>query len=523
MRRGALLAVPLAVYAALEISAAHANADRINPDAVCYLRNALYWTEGRFTDAVSGYWSPLLSWCIAPLLASGMDALHAAYLVLGLWGAALVVASRVVLARIGGLPAWLGLIALVLIAECTVTWSATVFPDVILAACLMAYAGAALSPGLFEGRRAALAAGALGGLAYLAKVYGFPFFLLHWPLGVALLARYRSVAVKRALATGLIGLAAFAAVALPWCAALSWKLGTPTYGVAPRINHDVIGPNDYVRDALWQAVPGRVTVWEIPETRAYRDWSIFDGPASLRHQASYSWRTLKAIRGSLQRFDALSLGLAAVLLGPFVLAALGAAPREREPHAYALATVAAYALPFALVYFTYRYTAPWLKPLTILIALRLTWALAERVSRRLAIALVALVLLSFAAHVNVPFTPYTVEEADSTPFDGITVDAGPHRAMAAALSTAGLAGPIACTRYWAGMYVAYFLDAPFVGAPAGASAEACDAELRARGVATFLVDRTWRHAAAFASMPGWRLATTWTAPSGEVLDVYAAR
>jgi hypothetical protein len=182
-------------------------------------------------------------------------------------------------------------------------------------------------------------------------------------------------------------------------------------------------------------------------------------------------------------------------------------------------TLLVYSLPFALVYFTYRYTAPWLKPLTILFALTLTWRIAERLARPLAAALLAVVLLSFLLHANVPFQPYTVEEPGGTTFDNVTVDSVPHRGAAARLRAAGIGGPIASTGYWAGMYIGYFLDAPFVGSPAGATPSACEDELEARGVQTFVMDRTWRFAPAFSQNPEWRSAATIRTPSGEVWDV----
>jgi|RhiMethySRZTD1v2_1073278.scaffolds.fasta_scaffold73429_2 hypothetical protein len=519
MRRLHVLAVALAAYAAFEIPAGLANIDRINPDAVCYLRNALYWTQGRFLDALSGYWSPMLSWCVAPLIAMKVDSLHAAYVVLGAWGALLVVASWWLLGRLGDIPAWLQIVAMVLVAESVVTWSATAFPDVILAAMLMAYAAAALSPRLFEGRRAAILAGAFGGLAYLGKAYGFPFFLVHWPATVGLFAWRRGIPRDRAIATALTGAIAFGIFAVPWALALSIKFKTPTYGLSGGINHAIIGPNDFKRDELWDAVPGRVTVWEIPETRAYRAWSMFDDRASLRHQLSYSWRTLKEIRGTLQRFDALGIALVLVLLGPFAAGAISRPREEIDRAAWAAMTVIVYSVPFSLVYFTYRYTAPWLKPLTILFALTLTWRLAEKLSRPLAAALLAVVIGSFVANANVPFTPYTVEEPGGTSFDNVTVDSAPHRGAAARLRAAGIGGPIASTGYWAGMYLGYFLDAPFVGSPAGATARACEEELEARGVQTFMMDRTWRFADAFSRNRAWHSAATIRTLSGEVWDV----
>lgn len=527
--KAAVLVVPLAVYAALSIRAFSMVRDTINPDAVAYLRNALYWSQGRFEYAVSSYWSPLLSWSVVPLSAIGLDRLHAAYVSLALWGGLLVVFSRSLLDRFGGISNGLAAVVLALVAESAVTWSATAFPDVILAACLMGSAASALRAELFRKRSPAIVAGALGGLGYLAKAYGLPFFLLHWFATVALLAWLREVPVKQAVKTWLLGLSAFALLALPWVAALSWKYETVTYGSAGRINHAIVGANDFERNELWHAVPGRITVWETPEALQYRFWSPLESADALRHQIDYSWRTLKKIRDSLTDFDYMGLGLAAVLFGPFVVLALRLGARDLEPHAWTATTIVLYSAPFAAVYFTYRYTAPWLKPLAILVAVRLASILAERIreadwpSRRVRAAMIpalpAVVLVSFAVHMNIPFKSYTVREPDGTKFDNVTVDSRAHRAAAEALRAAGVEGPFASTRYWAGMYLGYFLDLPFVGTPAGTTAAACDEDLRIHRVRTFVVDRTWRHAAAFAAIPGWTLVTTIRTPSGESLDV----
>jgi hypothetical protein len=41
---------------------------RVGPDASAYLTIARKYNAGDFHNAVNGYWSPLLSWLIAPFL-----------------------------------------------------------------------------------------------------------------------------------------------------------------------------------------------------------------------------------------------------------------------------------------------------------------------------------------------------------------------------------------------------------------------------------------------------------------------
>src|SRR5574342_825911 len=56
----------------------------LNPDGVCYIRLASYYASGQFHLAVSGYWGPMLSWLIAPLLGAVENPLYAARMVMGL-------------------------------------------------------------------------------------------------------------------------------------------------------------------------------------------------------------------------------------------------------------------------------------------------------------------------------------------------------------------------------------------------------------------------------------------------------
>jgi len=517
-RHGSLLptAAGLAAYALAASWAAWTYRDWINPDAVSYLRNALYWSQGRFGDAVAGYWSPLFSLCLAPLVAMGFDPAHAGIAVMAVWGAALVVATGVLVIRLRLLPAGPALAASLLVAETTVRWGTTLFPDVILAACLMGSAVVLVDPAVLTSRRRAMLAGVLGGLSYLGKAYGFPFFLVFLPMTLACFHAPPWRAVVRAWGLAMAG---FAMVAIPWAAALSIKYETPTIGLVGRINHAIVGPWDPSRNELWKPVPGRITVWEIPETRRYGFWSPLDSVTAFRWQVRLVWTHAKQVRDALARFDWLSLGLVLAVVGPF-LAHLGDDRLWRRFVLWIAGTFAVFGAGFVFVYFDYRYVAPFLKPLAIMA----TFACADRLASRgvVRVIFVSAVILSFAAHANVPFTPYLVEEPHGTAFDNITVDSKPHRVLAHRLAEAGVSGPLASNFYWGGMFTSYFMDAAFVGSPAGNDADAVNAELRSVGARAFLVDPAWPLAPAFERDPAWSLAME-TESAGQRIEVFVRR
>ena len=532
------LLVALGVYGVLTVAASRTHLDRINPDAVSYLRHALYLTEGRLYDSISGYWSPVLSWCTAPLMAAGMEGLHAARVVLAMWGVVLIVAAYAVIRRWTSLPAGLAMVALVLVAETTVRWATTVFPDIIMAACLMGYCAVLLRADFAERRSLQVLCGVWAGVAFLGKAYALPFFVVHFPVSLALLYRLPprvsepgrgTTSVPRLSRVWMMGMVGFLTVSLPWIVALSVKYRQPTFGLVGPINHAIIGPDFSPTHGLWSPVAGRVTQWEIPESRDYEFWSPLDSAAHFKHQVDYSWQTVKRIRTSLARFDYLSLSLALLAIAPFLMYALGRS-RELVKSAWVVGTIAVFCSGYPFVYFTYRYTYPFLKPLFVVASFQFAFVLGQRIRETgplslparelLRWALLLLLTLSFSAQINLPFEPYTVMESGGTRFNDVTVDSRPHRELAARLGGASGRGPIASTLYWAGIYVGYYADRPFLGSPDCRTVEACNVELRGRDVGTFLVDRRWELADEFRYRSGWTLEMTVEPVPGEVVDVY---
>ena len=84
-------------------------------------------------------------------------------------------------------------------------------------------------------------------------------------------------------------------------------------------------------------------------------------------------------------------------------------------------------------------------------------------------------------------------------------------------------GPIASSLYWGGMFTAFFMDRPFVGAPAGATLADCKAEMAATGVGTFLVHPGWKFAAELARDPDWVRVRTLHPLPDQAIDVYVPR
>jgi hypothetical protein len=523
------LVAALVLYAVVAGLAGFAQQDQIYPDGVAYIRNAVHLSEGKWLDSVSGYWSPLLSWCMAPLVALGVDGLHAARIALGLWGALLIVAASVFLHRCTTLaPAW-NWIVLLLVGLASAQWAVSLIsPDVPLGALAIGYFSLTATPEILTSRRSQILAGVLGGLAYLAKSYAFPFFVAHYFLSVILhfvLRRHETTALQaiKALALGFV---AFAIVAAPWIAVLSDKYGSMTFSTAAAYNHYQTGPTDgddkfEVIRRIQRVPPGRITVWETPEILDFKPWSPLSSRAAMVHQAKYIARNCQKIVAAVGRFDLFGLVPGLLLVMPAVrLAAQRRGGRNAYPVAWSWMTVVVYASGYLPMPFEPRYIEPALWPLCCILVCGVLGDLGSllRTSQRpwagaaLAAALGGLCVLSFAASAG---------GRVAMRLSG--VHPSPYRVCGNKLSASGYSGPVAaCDGFWSeGVYVAYHAGMPLLGEIKASSPADVEQALKASGAQAFVVGSKWGPCDAFARQTRWRLLCT-SSLGKDTMSVYVA-
>ena len=518
------LIVPMLVYAALVSWNAYKMRDQINPDAVCYIRNALYIAEGRFADSVSGYWSPLISWCMAPLLYFGMDGLHAARIVLAIWGGVFMAASHALVRCFTKCNAWMQMAAMLLIAIPTVRAAIYVItPDLMLFALLMLYSAVTVSPKLFERKRLQVLAGLLAGLAYLAKSYALPFFLAHYTFVIALhwWNRREQTTIRRAVLPWAAGLLGFAIVSGPWIGVLSCKYEKPTFSTAARNNRSMVGPRknpDSRQFGMCDIEPGRIYICETHQV-SYKDadWSPFESWAYAKLQimlaVSHSGKMIAAIRN----FDMLGISFLALIFLPLVLCG----PGTRRPwfkSVWMLATVLIYCSGFTMVYYESRYIEGFLRPLCciyclgVLVSVFVDYATKVRVPRWSVLLVALLVIASFARNVQVRDVAYLNA---CTSEDGTLV-----RKLAHELRAAGLRGPFATDELHRtfGAYLALHMNEPYHGSPieadiwenqscspAAMSVLEIEAALQDHGVQSFLIHSDWPLRREFHERTWWKI------------------
>ena len=330
------------------------NFDNIFYDTVAYLRIARYYAEGRLDLAINGYWGPLLSWLMAPLLAITHDHLLTTRLVMGASGLAFFCAG-IRLLRSLDLPPGGPTLAAALLVPFSVCWSvARATPDLLMASLVLVGLAETLARHPNGAGRRPLLAGLAYGAAYLAKSVALPttlglvgaLALVRWLTGAA-----PGRAIARSAAWCVCGIAVMVA---PWVLVLSLHYGAPTISTSAAIAHAVVGPGNPDRfhplhHVFQTPEPGRITTWEDPGGMRYSYWSPFGSTDALRYQVALAAQNAIDVATRVGGFDWLRLGLVSALAGFLLLARPGRALRDQRWR-FAAPVIAVAAAPYVASY-----------------------------------------------------------------------------------------------------------------------------------------------------------------------------
>ncbi|CAN5577318.1 hypothetical protein BH09ACT4_BH09ACT4_01600 [soil metagenome] len=223
-----------------------------NIDGISYISIARHYANGLTDYAINGYWSPAISWLIAPLIVAGLDPLFAFNLVNATVGTATIVLGVLFARRLGQHRFVPALFAFVGTASIALGESTVITPDLLVVAWTIGFAwylaetDHALRPGTIKSRILwGIGLGALGAVGYFIKLFLVPFFfaalvlwaLLRWVTSFSTdrdLSRRRRL--RRYILAPLAAIIAFAIVAAPWVGAISAKYGEFTLGSSFAVN-----------------------------------------------------------------------------------------------------------------------------------------------------------------------------------------------------------------------------------------------------------------------------------------------
>jgi hypothetical protein len=273
---------------------------QITPDGTAYIQIAQHYADGDYTSAINGFWGVLLSWLLIPFLALGIPGFLAAKLVNVMLGAfTLLGCTRIFTTfNFSNIVRW-GLLATCIPMILYFVYS-VVTPDLLLLCILVIYLGLTLNPNFGMKRRHGPLYGLTGGLMYLAKAYGFYFFLLHFPIvtGLHYLHARSGGTRKSILQTLALGMIAFFVISGAWISVISTQQGKFTISSAGEYNFKLQHP----KFANWRSMqhpvlhngfvtPPRnaLSIWDRPDRIEMEAWRLTSWP-DLAHKLYLSAR-----------------------------------------------------------------------------------------------------------------------------------------------------------------------------------------------------------------------------------------
>ncbi|MBI5665911.1 MAG: glycosyltransferase family 39 protein [Nitrospirae bacterium] len=289
----AILIVALMTYSVLIVTSYHY--ERLTGDATLYLSIAEKYLRGDFSNAVNGYWGPLLSWLLVPFLylgASHIFAVNALNLIFG-------VLTMIGIWRLSlrfEISENIRIIILLPLVPIFVFISLIEPMDFLLLCVLVYYLGIVFNKD-YPGRLInAVLCGVLGALAYFSKPYGFPFFIAHFSLFNA--GHYfRSTTKehrKNVLRNALAGFVIFSLLSGVWIALISNKYGHLTFSnmgrgvfasLGPESEHGTLEKGDPIFFEGFFEPPNETAfvIYEDPSYARKKTWSPLESRSSLLH------------------------------------------------------------------------------------------------------------------------------------------------------------------------------------------------------------------------------------------------
>jgi hypothetical protein len=356
-----VLLIVLAVYSLLIISSHHYT--RLTADTTIYLDLAKKYLQGDFTNAVNGYWGPMLTWLFIPFLYFGAGevfAINAVNLVVGL----LTILGVWRLSYRFEISEPIRCAVLAALLPIMLLFSVVEIFDFLLVCFIVYYLNVVFNNEYQSRLTSGVLCGFFGALAYFSKSFAFPFFIVHFLImNILHFIRCSEQERKKVLRNAIAGFVVFAIIILPWVSALSTKYGKLTFSNTGKGNFASIGPDDpetglergvsIFHQGLF-APPNKTatSIWEDPSYiwKDVTSWSPLD---SAKHFKHFLKNTVRNAFDTISVYESFSRLAVAIVVAYILLILTGPFNKQmlRGDMLYSFITVAVYSggyLPFHL-------------------------------------------------------------------------------------------------------------------------------------------------------------------------------
>lgn len=238
----------------------------IDPDGTAYLTIAQRYATGDYLKAINGYWSPLACWLTAMLIRIGLRPIPASVVINAIGATGFMYISQSFFLKLGVARRlhWLFNASLIIFLCFAIFWQS--FDDLWECFFLLSALRVMLNNRFAEKPVLWIATGAIGALAYFAKAYSFPLFILNiLCCGYYIASKNKWLWLKiSATAIGTMLL-----LSLPWIYALHYKYGIWTTSTSGTLNMSwyLVGHpywKEGITHLLPPAYPDSPYYWEDP-------------------------------------------------------------------------------------------------------------------------------------------------------------------------------------------------------------------------------------------------------------------
>ena len=283
----------------------------------------------QYQDAMNGYWAPLFSWLLIPFLAAGITPLLAVKLLSIVIGFITIIQLDCLITIVNVRPLLRSVLLYILAILILFFAFAIISPDLLFVCIALVYINTILYSSYSSHMSAGILSGFLGSLLYLAKTYGFPFFVSHFLLiHLLFFLRTKERAARTKIVTNyVLGMIVFILISFCWIFLLSQKYQHITVGLAGNYNHILVGPNSPGHPMLYMGLldppnATAISAWEDISYVKMQDKPWLDSPETLVFEIGNIYKNILKVISIYKEYSMMSL----ILLPAAVLFSFGTRP-----------------------------------------------------------------------------------------------------------------------------------------------------------------------------------------------------
>ncbi len=346
----------------------------LNSDGISYISIAKEYLNGNFTEAINGYWGPLLSWLLIPFLPfstpNPQSVVYLTKLLALIAGFFTIIGVKLLISRFE-IDKIIETSILFSLVPIILSFSFNVIsPDLLVTCILIYYLYFILNPEYSNSMYNGILCGILGAFAYLSKSYALPFFLAHFLLfNIFYYFKSASKEKQRKIFKNLIlGITVLFIISGTWIALISDKYGEVTIGTAGSYNHAVVGPQSsghfvYYHGLITPPNNSSVSAWEDPSYFKMISWSPFESWDKFNYQLMLIQENIIKMIGIFEFFSLLSIII--IIASILLIFKLSSKDTSKDKLIYLITTILIYCGGYSFILVEMRYL--WLLNILLII------------------------------------------------------------------------------------------------------------------------------------------------------------